>query len=104
MCALSVACGFALWWFDRRRDKYIDRLYDYEVRSAKKRNVEALPPPPDKVLITPKEILQFPLTLWLVCFVCVTFYCAIFPFVSFGQLFYVNKFQMTPYEGNMLNG
>lgn len=30
------------------------------------------------------DIKDFPLTLWLIFFICVTYYVAVFPFVSLG--------------------
>lgn len=34
--------------------------------------------------ISVKDILKFPATFWLLCAVCVTYYVAVFPFVSFA--------------------
>ena len=42
----------------------------------------AKPPAPDTIRM--KDIAAFPITFWLICAICVLFYVAIFPFVSFG--------------------
>ena len=51
-----------------------------------------------------KEVLKFPLSLWLVCFVCVVFYVTIFPFVSYGKNFYMQRFHFTESNANFING
>ena len=35
-----------------------------------------------------KDLKTFPVSYWLVSVVCVAFYVAIFPFISFGQKFF----------------
>lgn len=104
VCLLALFCALVLWWFDRRRDRYISALYEHELSLALKNGTKLPPSLPSKIRITPKEILRLPLTFWLLCLICVAFYCAIDPFVSFGQLFYVNKYHMSVYDGNICNG
>ena len=38
-----------------------------------------------------RDVLLFPLSVWLVCFVCVTFYVTIFPFVFFAKDLYMQE-------------
>eukprot|EP00094_Tigriopus_californicus_P008992 TCALIF_08667-PA protein Name:"Similar to MFSD1 Major facilitator superfamily domain-containing protein 1 (Bos taurus)" AED:0.10 eAED:0.10 QI:0/0.4/0.16/1/0.8/0.66/6/0/543 len=50
------------------------------------------------------DIKQFPLQFWIICFICVAYYVAIFPFVSLGQVFYIQKFDFSTEAANTING
>ena len=41
---------------------------------------------------------------YLVCLICVTFYCAVFPFISLGQAYFIRKFGFSMTEANAING
>lgn len=34
------------------------------------------------------DILRFPAPIWLICVICVTYYVAVFPFISLGLVFF----------------
>ncbi|TRY74960.1 hypothetical protein TCAL_08667 [Tigriopus californicus] len=55
-------------------------------------------------LIRLADIKQFPLQFWIICFICVAYYVAIFPFVSLGQVFYIQKFDFSTEAANTING
>jgi hypothetical protein len=46
------------------------------------------------------DALKFPFTLWLVFIICVTFYCAVFPFISLGKVFFISKYDFEPADAN----
>ena len=52
-------------------------------------------------MIHPRDILAFPLTMWLLCIICVTYYVVIFPLVSYGLLFFESKYLLSPYSGDI---
>jgi hypothetical protein len=51
-----------------------------------------------------RDVLTFPLTFWLLSFVCLSFYVAIFPFISLGQVFFMKKFDFEPQSANFITG
>ena len=51
-----------------------------------------------------RTIFTFPLRFWLLCIICVSYYVAIFPFVSLGQVFFMRKFDFSSSEANFING
>lgn len=50
--------------------------------------------PHEKIKIT--DVLRFPLTLWLVYAICVTFYCTLFPFITISKLYFISKYGFDP--------
>lgn len=54
--------------------------------------LEASSTEPEKIeRIAFRDILHFPWAIWLVCIICVTYYVAVFPFVSLGLVFFERK-------------
>ena len=51
-----------------------------------------------------RDVFLFPLSLWLVCIICVAFYVAIFPFISLGKDFYMEIFHMDANEAGYITG
>ena len=51
-----------------------------------------------------RDVLSFPLSFWLVCIICVSFYVAIFPFVTLGQVFFIQKYQFSSTNANFITG
>ena len=49
-----------------------------------------------------KDILNFPLILWLIFFTCATFYCSFFPFISLSKVFFMSKYGFQPSEAGQL--
>lgn len=46
------------------------------------------------------DILKFPLPLWLVFSICVTFYCTLFPFISVSKVFFISKYGFDPSQAS----
>jgi Na+/melibiose symporter-like transporter len=85
-CVFSLVCAAILALLDIRRNKHI-------------------PSEPVKAGDTIKlqDALKFPLSLWLVFIICVTFYCAVFPFISLGKVFFISKFDFSSSDANQAN-
>ncbi|XP_046853367.1 major facilitator superfamily domain-containing protein 1-like [Xenia sp. Carnegie-2017] len=78
-CCLSLLAAFALAFFDRRAERLLKRE---ETKTGE--------------VIRLSDIKDFPLTLWIIFFICVSYYVAVFPFVGLGVLFFEYKYDMTP--------
>lgn len=76
-CLLSMLCSLILGVMDKRAERL--------TRRAEVQNSEI-------VKIT--DVKDFKLTFWLVTLVCVTYYVAIFPFITVGQEFFKDRFNM----------
>jgi hypothetical protein len=85
-CVFSFACAGLLAYLDIRRTRAIP--------------VEAVKAG-DEIKLT--DALKFPLSLWLVFIICVTFYCAVFPFISLGKVFFINKFDFSATNANTVD-
>ena len=46
------------------------------------------------------DALRFPLQLWLVFIICVAYYCAVFPFISLGKVFFISKYDFKESNAN----
>ena len=82
-CVFSLICASILALLDLRRT----RLVPQEAVKAG-----------DEIKLT--DALKFPLTLWIVFVICVCFYCAVFPFISLGKVFFISKYDMSPSVAN----
>jgi MFS family permease len=51
-----------------------------------------------------KDVLVFPLSFWLVCIICVTYYVAVFPFVTLGQVYFIEKYHFSSTNANFITG
>lgn len=51
-----------------------------------------------------KDVLVFPLSFWLVCLICVTYYVAVFPFVTLGQVYFMKKYSFSDENANFITG
>ncbi|XP_068224534.1 lysosomal dipeptide transporter MFSD1-like isoform X2 [Palaemon carinicauda] len=80
-CVLSLLCAIILAMLDKRRTKVL-RIGEAETG--------------EKVKL--KDVLTFPFSFWLICVICVTYYVAIFPFISLAKVFFMRKFDFD--EGN----
>jgi hypothetical protein len=67
-----------------------------------KRRTKIIPTEPVKAgdEIKLSDALKFPLQLWLVFIICVAYYCAIFPFISLGKVFFISKFDFAASNAN----
>ena len=82
-CVFSLLCGFILGALDLRRTRIIP---SEPVKAG------------DEIKLS--DALKFPLTLWFVFIICVAYYCAIFPFISLGKVFFISKFDFMPSLAN----
>lgn len=78
-CVFSLICASILALLDLRRTRIIP---SEPIKAG------------DEIKLT--DALKFPLSLWLVFIICVTFYCSVFPFISLGKVFFISKFDMVP--------
>ncbi|XP_028418530.1 major facilitator superfamily domain-containing protein 1-like, partial [Dendronephthya gigantea] len=85
-CLLSLLAALILAFFDRRAERILKRG---ESKTGE--------------VIRLSDIKDFPLTLWLIFFICVAYYVAVFPFVSLGVLFFEYKYDVTPATASILN-
>lgn len=51
-----------------------------------------------------KDIFKFRLNFWLITASIVSYYVAIFPFISIGQDFFKTRFHMDQKDANFING
>lgn len=85
-CLFSLLCGVILGFLDIRRTRVIPTE---PVKAG------------DEIKLS--DALKFPASLWFVFIICVTYYCAIFPFISLGKVFFISKFDFTPSSANKVN-
>ncbi|KAF7274046.1 hypothetical protein GWI33_013266 [Rhynchophorus ferrugineus] len=84
-CLLSMLCSLILGAMDKRVENLTNRA---DIRTT------------DIVKIT--DVKDFKLTFWLLTIICVTYYIAIFPFISIGQGFFITRFNMTDTEADRI--
>ncbi|KAI0214202.1 Major facilitator superfamily domain-containing protein 1 [Lamellibrachia satsuma] len=75
-CVMSLLCTVAVAYFDKRADRIL----------KKKQHVSAAEP------MRLKDMVNFRLSVWLLCIICVAYYVTVFPFIGLGQLFFQSKF------------
>ena len=85
-CVFSLFCAFVLGLLDYRRTKIVP------VEPVKAG---------DEIKLS--DALKFPWSLWLVFVICVAFYCAVFPFISLGKVFFISKYDFTPSQGSQVD-
>lgn len=86
-CLFSVVCSLILAFFDKRAEKLLNREANGTGETV---NI--------------RDVLQFPFDFWMLCVVCVTYYVAIFPFISFGTAFLHEKYNYTEAEAGTITG
>jgi len=88
---ISFICAVILAILDKRNDKYL------AIRNKKQKPEDA-----DGV-IQLRDVYQFPASMWLLCAICVAYYVAIFPLISFGLVFFISKYRLDPYHADVCN-
>lgn len=85
LCVFSFLCGVILGLMDKRASRILkrDAMQTGEV-------------------IRFRDILEFPVSLWLIFVICVTYYVAVFPFISLGPAFIADKFNQSTAYGNFV--
>lgn len=82
-CVFSLGCAAILGLLDLRRTRVVPAE---PIKAG------------DEIKLS--DALKFPLTLWLVFIICVAFYCAVFPFISLGKVFFISKYGFSPVTAN----
>ncbi|CAF0723152.1 unnamed protein product [Brachionus calyciflorus] len=82
-CVFSLGCAGILAILDKRRTNVVP---SEPIKAG------------DEIKLS--DALKFPLPLWLVFIICVAFYCAVFPFISLGKVFFISKYDFSPVTAN----
>ncbi|KAM7301688.1 major facilitator superfamily domain-containing protein 1 isoform X2 [Ixodes scapularis] len=85
-CLLSMLCAVVLAVLDRRAARVLKR------EAAQTGGVVRL-----------QDVRDFPRTFWMLCFVCVSYYVTLFPFIGLGTVFFQRKFRLGAVEANLVD-
>ncbi|XP_061638264.1 major facilitator superfamily domain-containing protein 1 isoform X2 [Phyllopteryx taeniolatus] len=85
-CIFSLICALVLAFLDKRAEKILQK------DQGKTGEVIQL-----------TDVKDFPLPLWIIFIICVSYYVAIFPFIGLGQVFFIEKFNFSPAEARAVN-
>lgn len=85
-CLFSLICAIILGALDKRAELIM------------KRNEET--PNTETEVVRFRDIKEFNLSFWYLAIICVTYYICIFPFVSFGTVFFKRKWSFDDAEAN----
>ncbi|KAG0426657.1 hypothetical protein HPB47_026252, partial [Ixodes persulcatus] len=85
-CLLSMLCAVVLAVLDRRAARILKR------EAAQTGEVVRL-----------QDVRDFPRTFWMLCFVCVSYYVTLFPFIGLGTVFFQRKFRFGAVEANLVD-
>ncbi|OQR73863.1 major facilitator superfamily domain-containing protein 1-like [Tropilaelaps mercedesae] len=83
LCLFSLICALILAIFDKRAERILNREGNTTGETV---NI--------------RDVMYFPVNFWILCIICVTYYVAIFPFISFGSAYLQNKYNMTKEDAN----
>ncbi|KRZ15272.1 Major facilitator superfamily domain-containing protein 1 [Trichinella pseudospiralis] len=90
--AVSLSCSIVIAFHDRQHDRHLKSLQSTETAEPSEQDVV-------KII----DIIRLPLSLWILCGICVSYYMTIFPFIANAQEFYITKFHLTPESANLCN-
>ncbi|XP_054159846.1 major facilitator superfamily domain-containing protein 1-like [Oppia nitens] len=82
-CVFSLICALILAFYDKRAERILKRS-----------NCQT----GEIVRIT--DVKDFKTSFWMITFICITYYVAIFPFTALGGTFFQRKYQMDQKEAN----
>lgn len=85
-CILSLVFSLILGYLDKRAQRVLNRRDPGETEVARL-----------------SDVAHFPISLWLVTLVIVTYYCSIFPFIAFAKEFFEVRFNMDEETANHVN-
>ncbi|XP_065287911.1 lysosomal dipeptide transporter MFSD1-like [Dermacentor albipictus] len=85
-CVMSMLCAVVLAVLDRRAQRIMGR------EDAMTGEVVKL-----------SDVRYFPKTFWLLCFICVSYYVTIFPFIGLGTVFFQRKYQFSAVAANSVD-
>lgn len=87
-CVYSLVCAGVIGFFSKRATRI---LHD-------RRQL-----PVEEETIRFSDIRNFGVPMWLLCGICVSYYVAIFPFISLGLVYFENKYQLDAGEAGVVN-
>jgi len=96
-CVMSLVCSVILGMMDKRRTRLMN-IAAVEARDVVKVNDVKI----EVVKVT--DVKTFPMSFWFLSLTCLAYYAAIFPFISLGQDFFIEKFNMTNKDANFITG
>lgn len=85
-CFLSMLCAVVLAYLDRRAQRILGRE---ETQTGE--------------VVRLSDIKDFPRTFWMLCFVCVSYYVTIFPFIGLGSVFFQRKYKFDAVQANFVD-
>ncbi|OXU19611.1 hypothetical protein TSAR_005778 [Trichomalopsis sarcophagae] len=85
-CVGSMLCALFLGLMDSHAEKVLRRNEGQE---------------PEIVRLT--DVKDFKSVFWLVAWICVAYYIAIFPFISLGKVYFIRKYEFEPAVANTVN-
>lgn len=86
-CIVSLLCSLYMGYLDKRKQ---EALHTEALETGEQ--------------VSLWDIKDFPLSLWLICAICVFYYAAVFPFIGIGLVFFEQKFGLSPSSANAVNG
>lgn len=86
MCVFSLVCALVLGVLDKRAERLLNR------KAAETGEVVRL-----------KDILEFPGSFWVLCYICVAYYVTIFPFIGLGTAFFQRKYDFNQDSANAVD-
>ncbi|CAK9292040.1 unnamed protein product [Gordionus sp. m RMFG-2023] len=113
-CLLSFVSALLLIYMDRRAEKLRNssKLVTHANNEATmERNKDVTNENQDNIVtnkdkaekVSIKDIKDFPLNVWLINIVCVTYYVALFTFIGLGIPFFQNKFGLSLARASVVN-
>ena len=89
---------------DYRREKYLEQAHRTSEEDANDETVAVQENPESSSILHMFKFIPADPKFYMVCLICVTFYCAVFPFISLGQDYFIKKFGFSMSEANAING
>ncbi|XP_064455150.1 major facilitator superfamily domain-containing protein 1-like [Ornithodoros turicata] len=86
MCVFSTVCALVLGVLDKRAERILNR------KAAQTGEVVHL-----------TDIKDFPGSFWVLCFICVSYYVAIFPFIGLGKALFLKKYNFPEFEASSVD-
>ncbi|XP_076244875.1 lysosomal dipeptide transporter MFSD1 isoform X2 [Calliopsis andreniformis] len=85
-CVGSMICACVLGIMDKRAERLLRRGEGQETEA-----------------VSLTDVKDFKLIFWLVAFICIAYYVAIFPFIALGKVFFERKYGFEPSNANTVN-
>lgn len=85
-CVGSMICTCILGFMDKRAERLLRRGEGQETE-----------------VVSLTDVKDFKLIFWLVAFICIAYYVAIFPFIALGKVFFERKYAYEPSNANTVN-